>query len=88
MTTTARTMDTLATTSRRALHLLSLLAARPQWSLPELTGRLEVSARTNLAAFRELRCELGRLRRRASGAVPAAVFSRSAPSTCCIRVFT
>lgn len=36
----------MATTSRRALHLLSLLAARPQWSLAELTDRLDVSPRT------------------------------------------
>ncbi|WP_280489685.1 helix-turn-helix domain-containing protein, partial [Nocardia carnea] len=36
----------MAETSRRALRLLSLLAARHSWSLGELAGRLEVSERT------------------------------------------
>ncbi|MGW4523354.1 helix-turn-helix transcriptional regulator [Amycolatopsis sp. NPDC004378] len=36
----------MADTSRRALHLLSLLATRRQWSLSELAARLEVSERT------------------------------------------
>lgn len=36
----------VADTSRRALRLLSLLAARRQWSLAELADRLRVSERT------------------------------------------
>ncbi|WP_029892796.1 helix-turn-helix transcriptional regulator [Nocardia brasiliensis] len=36
----------MADTSRRALRLLSLLAARRRWSLDELVAQLDVSART------------------------------------------
>lgn len=36
----------MASTSHRALRLLSLLGSRPQWSLRDLAARLEVSERT------------------------------------------
>ncbi len=53
---TAGTVPTMATTGR-ALELLALLCARPQWQAAELCQRLEVPARTlrrDIARLREL----------------------------------
>ncbi|MET9224585.1 WYL domain-containing protein [Lentzea sp. NPDC003310] len=55
----------MASTSRRALRLLSLLGSRARWSLRDLAARLEVSERTvrrDLDVLRELGYPVGTVR--------------------------
>lgn len=57
MSATSATIDLVATTSSRALTLLSLLGARASWTGPDLAQRLEVSTRTlrrDVETLREL----------------------------------